>query len=50
MELVYGDGYSFGRKDINKEHLSIPFVEISRQNLLLRRIFSFSLSPLPKNF
>lgn len=49
MELVHGGGYSFERKDINKEHLSIPFVKISTESTATKNIFLF-LSPLPKNF
>lgn len=49
MELVHGDGYSFERKDINKEHLSIPFVKISTESTAMKNIFLFPL-PSSKKF
>lgn len=39
MELVYG--YSFGKKDINKEHLSIPFQNLETEST--KNIFLFPL-------
>lgn len=50
MELVHGGGYSFERKDINKEHLFDSFCQnLETESTATKNIFLF-LSPLPKNF